>query len=237
MMIFIAQLVSVVDKVSQEGANRADNYTKARATLDAFSRDVRVGIFRPDLAAFADANGNNALCFYTCRPGNGAGVRNISLIVYQLNAATGSLQRGALPLQWSDNPSQISFANTGSLPLYSTVVANDMVNVVNGVLRIEVYFVNSGGALSKSYSSQSLAVGITLAVVDQQTLNVLSSTKLSALTSSSGALPDDPSTNPTQTLGSFWAQKMAVPGFYNGYPEQLRSGLRIFEQYIELPLN
>ncbi len=242
MMIFIAQLIFVVGTFSRDGARRADNFTKVRATLDAFSRDVRAGIFRSDLAAFTDANGDTVpapICFYTCRPGIGTEIRNVSLIVYQLNTATGSLQRGAMPVQWSDNsntPPPISFNNTTTLPMFANVVPSD---VASGVVRMEVYFINSGGALSKSYSSQSLAVGITLAVVDGGTLKVLSAAQLSQLTrgGSSGALPDDPSPSPTQTLGSFWATEMEAPGFYNGFPQQLHSGLRVFERYVELPTN
>ena len=81
---------------------------------------------------------------------------------------------------------------------------------------------------------------MTLAVVDSGTLKVLSTAQLTQLTLTKGAgalLPDDPSSPLTQTLSGFWASKMTAAGFYAGYPQQLRSGLRIFEHYIELPTN
>ncbi len=234
LILLMNQMWSAAGASAQEGKRRIDNFSKARSTLDVFSRDVRAGIFRPDLAAFVNDTGAPAISLYTQRPGVGADVRNISLVVYQIDKDKARLRRGAMPILWNDATDKISFGNTNNLPMLANVVPED---VVNGVLRLGVYFIDNSGGISKNYSDKTRAVGITLATVDEDALKVLSPDQLKKLTAIDQALPDDPSLNPSQTLKSFWEGKLASSDFFDGYPSQLRSGLRIFERYVMLPVD
>jgi prepilin-type N-terminal cleavage/methylation domain-containing protein len=235
MLVALGQLLSDIGRTVQQMAGRLDNYTKARAALDVFARDVREGVFRSDLAAFPSGltlpSGDPAFAFYTRRPGVGANTRDLSLVAYGIDSATGSFQRGSMPIRWGDAASLVSFNNTTTLPEFSNVTTSDM---ADGVMRMGVYFVNNGGGLSKTYTAQTQAVGVTLAVVDAGALKVLSASQLQQLTSTNGALPDDSSATPTQTLGTFWQAKMAASGFFTGYPQALHTGLHVYERYVPL---
>jgi len=234
LILLMSQMWSAAGASAQEGKRRIDNFSKARSTLDVFSRDVRAGIFRSDLAAFVNDAGAPTIALYTQRPGVGSDVRNVSLVVYQIDKDKARLKRGAMPLRWNDTTDSFSFGNTNSLPMIANVIPED---VANGILRVGIYFVDASGAMSKSYSDQTRAIGITLATVDEDTLKVLSPAQLARLTASDQALPDDPSSSPTKTLKSFWEGKVSSSGFFEGYPSQLRSGLRIFERYVMLPVD
>jgi len=234
LILLMSQMWSAAGASAQEGKRRIDNFSKARSTLDVFARDVRCGIFRPDLAAFVNDGGATSISLYTQRPGVGTDVRNLSLVVYQIDKDKARLKRGTMSLRWNDGAEKISLSNASTLPEVATITPED---VANGILRAGIYFVDSSGTISKTYSYQTRAVGITLATVDEDTLKVLSSAQLARLTANDQVLPDDPSSSPTQTLKGFWESKIAAPGFFDGYPTQLRSGLRIFERYVMLPVD
>lgn len=237
LMVTMSQLLGTVGRVTSEGKRREDNFSKARSTLEMFSRDVRIGVFRMDLAAFRDSGGNASLCFYTGRPGEGSGLRSLSLVRYQLETASGSLQRGALPVAWDSPAGLVSLGQNSSLPNYSGMTLETM---TTGVVRFSVYFLDSTGKLSRQFANldqanPTRAIGITMAVVDEDTLRLLKADQLSALTSVTGKFPDDPAASPTQSLKTYWERKMEEPGFYNDYPQSIRSGLKIFERYVVLP--
>jgi hypothetical protein len=234
LILLMSQMWSAAGASAQEGKRRIDNSSKARSTLDVFARDVRCGIFRSDLAAFVNDGGTTAISLYTQRPGVGADVRNLSLVIYQIDKDKARLRRGTMPLRWTDDAEKISLGNTNTLPETASITPED---VANGILRAGIYFVDSSGTISKTYSNKTRAVGITLATVDEETLKVLSSAQLARLTAHDQVLPDDPSSSPTQTLKGFWEAKIATSGFFDGYPSQLRSGLRIFERYVMLPVD
>lgn len=234
LILLMSQMWSAAGASAQEGKRRIDNFSKARSTLDVFSRDIRAGVFRSDLAAFVSDTGARSIAFYTQRPGVGSDVRNLSLVTYQIDRDKARLKRGSLPLRWDDAADRISFNNTNSLPMVAGIIPEE---VANGILRVGIYFVDASGTISKNYSDQTRAVGITLATVDEETLKVLTPAQLTSLTASDQALPDDPSATPSQTLKGFWDGKVATAGFFDGYPSQLRSGLRIFERYVMLPVD
>ncbi len=234
LVLFMIRIWSAAGTSAMEGKRRIDNFAKARSTMDVFARDVKAGIFRPDLAAFVDHAGTNAISLYTRRPAVGTDVRNVSLVVYQLDATKAILRRGALPVSWNDSPDRISYNNTTTLPMTSNVTPED---VANGVLRMSVSFIDAAGSVNKAYSTNARVVGLTLATVDENTLQLLSQAQLSRLTANDKDLPDDPSANPGQTLKAFWDSKLGTPGFFDNYPAQLRSGLRIFERHVVLPVD
>lgn len=231
--ILLTRVVGTAAQSTKGSKNMADDFTKARSVLDLFAGDVKAGLFRPDLAAFEDANGSNAICFYTLRPAVG-GARNLSLVSYQLDTTNAVLERNSLPVQWTSAASVLSFNNTNSLPADTGLSSQ---NVAMGILRVRTYFIDNAGNLNQTYSSTSRAVGMTLVAVDAETLGLLNPSQLAQLTSSQGAFPDDSRLQPPETLQTFWEEKENTSGFFNGYPASLRSGLRIFERYVALPQN
>ncbi|HEY8967211.1 MAG TPA: hypothetical protein VIM58_12235, partial [Candidatus Methylacidiphilales bacterium] len=234
LVVMISRVGAAAAKSTQEAKRRADNFTKARSALDLFATDVKAGLFRADLAAFKDSGGADAISFYTLRPALGTGVRNVSLVSYWLDAVRARLERGSLPLQWDGAAGLISFNNTASLPAVSQASGED---VADGILRVRLSFIDAAGNLSHSYSANSRTVGITLVVVDAETLALLQPGQLARLTSPQGAFPDDSRDRPAETLQAYWEGKEKAGGFFDGYPAPLRSGLRIFERYVALPKN
>lgn len=242
LMVAMSQISTAITRMVGDGKRRTDNFTKARSTMEVFMRDVKAGIFRGDIAAFKDAAGQNAICFYTGRPGIGSGMRNVSLVLYSLDPTTGVLQRGALPIAWSGQqgtPEMISFGYLTQLPKFSEIVPEDM---AEGVLRMEINFLDEVGGLSKSYKATSpnrtRAVGITLAVIDQDTMKLLTNAQIARLTDpgTAGSLPDDSAQSPGQPLKKYWEGLIGSADFFDGYPAQLRSSLRIYERYVVLPV-
>ena len=215
----------------QNARDRVNNFTKARAMLDMMDNDVQAGLFRPDLPAFP----GGLTEFYTLRPGisKTQPVRNISAVGYQINTTSNVLQRSDQSYQWT--PSAISFGTNATFP--TTGTARD---TAPGVVGFQVVFEQADGTLStNTYNSSSTtnptrAIGITLAVVDDQTMLALSAAN--KVTTLSAALKDAVPSTPTGSVKAVWESYLNSASMnWKSYPSGLGVGLKIFERYVILP--
>jgi prepilin-type N-terminal cleavage/methylation domain-containing protein len=234
LVAMLTQMLGTISRTWTEGQLRVNNFAKARVMLDLMARDLQNGLFRSDLAAFP----NSTFAFYT----QGSGVstsstdslRSVSLVKYEVDSTSTNsvLQRSDLAIPWSSSASLVSFGNTTSLPMLSSVVARD---TSPGVLDFKTIFVYSDGTLTTSYTASSSnpvrSVGLTLAVVDDQTIKHLTSAQISALrTGLDGAISGSCS------VKSDWdAYLKSTSMNWTTYPRTLAVGLKIFERYVTLP--
>jgi type II secretory pathway pseudopilin PulG len=258
LVLILAQIMGLVSGSWAMGKQRMDNLTKARVFLDLIARDMQDGIFRPDLAAFLDQTGATAsmsstsYAFYTKR--TGGGTRPIALLNYKLNATstTYSLMRGALPVAWSGPPPSFAglTAGTVGLPELSNFTAGNYSEVASGVVAFRLYFINADTTVSPptnayswnylpwNYSATgtgkaSVAVCVTVAVLDDRTQALLETqSKMGPLsTALNGSMP----ATLTGSLKDIWDSQINTAGFLSPYPEQVRTGLKVFERVIPLP--
>ena len=214
----------------ENARDRVNNFTKARAMLDMMDNDLQAGLFRPDLPAFPSGN----MEFYTLRPGISTAqpVRNISAVGYQINTASNVLQRSDQSYQWT---SAIAFGAGATFP--TTGTARD---TAPGVVGFQVVFEQADGTLStNTYNSTSTAnptraIGITLAVVDDQTMLALSAAN--QVTTLSAALKNAVPSPPTGSVKAVWESYLNGTSMnWKSYPSGLGVGLKIFERYVILP--
>lgn len=227
MTLLLSQMFSSVNQTWLGGQSRVDNFSKARVLLDLASEDLRAGVFRSDLAAFPGSN----LTFYTRRPGfqSGAGLlRDVSLVSYGMQP-DGTLQRGDFAVAWTNAASAISFGNTNSLPQAASMTQRDM---ASGVLAFRVLFLGTNGMLASSYVPTNGLRGfsIGLAVLDGRTLKKLSPAQFDTLRAGlQGAVSG------TNGIRADWENHLRSGINWTAYPDNLATGLRIFERYVSLP--
>lgn len=244
LFVMLGGILGTMSRTWKEGQQRANNFTKARAMLDLLARDLQAGLYRPDITAFEfPASPTGAVKFYTQRPGVMSGTaRDISLVQYQMiTTSTGStLQRGDSGYDWSVNSSSnstlIAF-NNAALP---NISSSNFRDTSPGIVGFKLLFVYASNTMTTVYPSplqtptQSdplKAVGITIAVVDDQAMDQLASTnKLSILRT---ALQNAISGN--RSVKSDWDTYLKSGLDWSTYPKSLATGLRIFERYVYLP--
>ncbi len=237
MAIMTAMLGTMILTMGQTWKNaqqRVNNFTKARSMLDMLDNDLQAGLYRPDLPAVQAVPGNTTLGssveFYTMRPGISSTqpVRNISAVSYQINSTSNVLQRADQSYQWS---ASIAFGASTAFPTGG--IPRD---TAPGMVDFKVLYVQQDGTLSYTYSTDATnptrAVGVTLAVVDDQTLPVLSANQISALRSALDAI----ATTPTRSVKANWESYLTSTSMnWKSYPAGLGVGLKIFERYVILP--
>ncbi len=248
MMVIMAQMTAMVDNAWRQGESRVDNFTRARAILDVVAQDIQRGVFRPDLPAFAPTSasiytngmmvlqnsGATTNAFYTRRAGVGANMREISLVVYTLDASTnGVLQRADYAIPWSTPSTWANcFAFQTGLSNVLSQSSGTFRDACEGVVDFNLIFRLADGTSTSTYGGYSsnpvTAVGIGLAVVDEQTMKVLQST------SKFGQLQTDlkSALTGTNSIKADWDAKLATPNYYNNYPKDLGPGLKTFERYV-----
>ena len=240
LVLLLGQSVGTMSRTWLAGQRRVNNFTKARAMLDMFARDVQSGLFRSDLAAFPPAAPGSAPALYTQRQGISAGnvPRGVSLVQYRFdgasadNVAATTLERGDMAVLWDSSASLISFGDAADFPAANQ---NLLVyrNTAPGVIAFEIVFILADGTLTPSYVSggtnPARAVGITLAVVDDQTLKQLSAQQVSALRAGFGSAADG-----TRNVQGDWQRYLATLN-WNSYPKNLGDSLRVFARYVPFP--
>ncbi len=245
--LLITFLGKSVDTMSQSwiaGQRRANNFAKARAMLDMFSRDIQSGVFRADLASFPSGTASGSdIAFYTQRAGVATGsqglLRNLSLVRYQFDASpnnvTGftTLERGDAAISWNSPASLVSFGNTAKLPQTSQLTYR---STAPGVIAFKILFVLADGTLSAtcpsgpSAANPAKGAGLALAVVDDEGLKQLTLAQASAL-----RLALDGAAGGTRSVQGDWQRYLATAMNWNTYPKGLAQGLRIFERYVRFP--
>lgn len=233
LFVMLGGILGTMSRTWKEGQQRANNYTKARAMLDLLARDLQGGLYRSDLVAFP----SGSVLFYTQRPGITASTaRDISLVEYKISTTStvSMLQRGDVGYDWSaSSSSAIRFSNA-QLPTPSYR------DTAPGIVGFKLLFIYASGLMTTAYPSPSAtptqpdpvnAIGISIAVVDDQALTQLvSAGKVETLR---GALSGVITGN--RSVKSDWDDYLQSGLNWGDYPKSLASGLKIFERYVYLP--
>ncbi len=237
----MGSIVSTMGNNWHDAQKRVNNYTKARAMLDLMVHDIQAGVFRTDLPAFP----TGVLGFYTLRPGispgtPGTNLRYVSAVSYDLADATDKsvLRRSDEAILFTDataNPTSLAFGSAAAFP------ATTARETAPGIVNFNFAFVQQDGTMTTTYngpssSNPTRAVGITLAVVDDQTLQVLDSLapnqqKILDLRTD---LTVPPGTIPSSVKAS-WDQYLNNQIVWKSYPQGLGTGFAVFERYVVLP--
>jgi prepilin-type N-terminal cleavage/methylation domain-containing protein len=248
-MAMMFSLMSITFHANTVEQSNVDNFTRARAMLDAIASDVENGVFRQDLAAFGTQNGfttNNGLsyltngspatAFYTRIPGVASDSRNLSLVVYKLDGSTNAIfMRDQLPVPWA-----VPGANWSSTLPFQTDLATAMTNatpqdVAQGVVGFQLFFCRSDQSITNSClgyqpNNPIISVGVAFVVVDSRALQTLNLTgKLSALTNS---LTSASVLTGTNSAKADWDRYIESSAFNKNYPANLGGGLKTFERLV-----
>ena len=248
LVLVLAQIFGTMNSVWLYGEGKVNNFTKGRAMLNLLENDLCAAVFRPDLAAFP----NGTFKFYTARPGipvEAGAPRNVSLIQYALTTGTtnglptSTLQRSDMPVSWTDAATYLAFGNTGgfaSTASGATTGALTPRDTAPGVVAFQVLFIQSNGSFSTTTFTPVLSpsgtanpnptrgIGVTLAVIDDQAMKILTATQVTALQNGfSGAVTG------TRAVKADWETYLnAIP--WSNYPKKLGTGIGIFECYVSV---
>lgn len=222
--VVLAQMLSATSQTWISGQARANNFTKGRAMLDLLARDLQGGVYRSDLPAFPGGE----VGFYTERPGysSNSSTRNLSWVEYDLGTNSGAvLQRADLAETWLPT-SPPSFGTT-TAPSGATPR-----DTAPGVVGFKVQFIYPDGSISTNYvaTNRPKVAAVGIAVVDDKTLERLSSAKVDALRN--GFATNATGTN---SIKADWENYLKTDLAWSAYPSTLASGLKIFERYVSLP--
>jgi prepilin-type N-terminal cleavage/methylation domain-containing protein len=250
----LAQAIGFVSQLWLNGVGAVDNLTKARDIMAAMNRDVQMMVLRPDTAAFVDKNGNPAFAFYSNVQSSGADTRTVSLVEYTIPTGSQTLQRltygmnysnAVTPMVSTPAPTVMSQLTTGS--------GGNMTpeNMATGVLLFQYQFVNGSGTILTGASTSvnptftydyinprdpanPRAIIVSLLVLDNQGYLIASQNPAimtSLLNLFNSALPAA-----GQTYGYSWNQVLNGGTFGPNLPTPIRSGVRVFQHYIPLPV-
>jgi prepilin-type N-terminal cleavage/methylation domain-containing protein len=249
-VLLALMLVQIVGWVSQSwvrGQQVKENMGKGRLALDLMARDLKLGIFRPDLGAFVDAagtpsgvSGNGNYCFFTAVTADGK--RQVSLVNFR-RSAEGQLLRESLAVDWAGNPTPVISFGDRKIPAMANIGAQGSPGeLVNGTLGFSMYFINakadgSGRTITPDYQDNATlrteAVGIGLVVMDERAQRVLERT------GRLGAILSDPRWAPpadlSQGLRGYWLQQVESLRSGTDLPQDVRTGLHVFESVVPLP--
>lgn len=261
-MSIMAGMISMVSQSWQQGKARVDNFAKARLSLDRITRDIQAAILRPDLPYFSDQSGNDVvggnpiLAFYArntnlTSAGTG-GDRSVSVIFYETNNGSTldllekGLRRGALGFNYG-TPIPDFYNPSGTNPGISNVTSNspglNYQTIGPGVILMKVRLIQKNG-IHVDFKNDCFDFNnpdapenchtaiITLAVLDQRSLEQLGSSNLTTLINRLESVADPTG---TQTYKTTWENSINSGGFFTGLPMQYKGGLRIFERYVSLP--
>jgi prepilin-type N-terminal cleavage/methylation domain-containing protein len=256
LVLILAQIFGTMNNVWLYGQGKVNNFTKGRAMLNLMENDLYAAVFRPDLAAFPTVNGIVQCEFYTLRPGvpveSGTGtLRNISLVQYALLTSTTStpptstLERTDMPVTWGDASTYLAFGNTAgfvSTASVATTGTHTPRDTAPGVVAFQVIFVQTNGSFSTTtftpeFSAAGVAnsnptrgIGVTVAVIDDQSMKLLSTPQVTSLqTGFAGAVTS------TRNVKADWENYLNTGIIWSNYPKSLGTGIGIFECYVPIP--
>lgn len=247
-LLLFARIITWVTDGWARGNQLADNLGKGRAAIDLITRDLQMGVFRPDLGAFTTQTGSASTtgsnyCFFVAR--NGGGDRPLTLVNYYVDG-NATLERQVAPVSWANpaaNPC-ITFG-TNSIPQVAALASGSNTSeLVTGVIAFQMYFVNSGSSgatstysttFSNTAAQRTQGVGVAMILVDDKTQALLVALgKFQSLLQAGWGPPPD--LNASHGLAQYWNQK--VTGFFqnsgSGYPAMARSGIHVFESVVLL---
>lgn len=244
MLAFLGTLMVSVTSVSSKGTQEAQDADNARTILDLMNRELEAGVSRADLTNWITNSTSPAetLAYYTQNVGSAidgssssASYRPLSYVVYALsNSATySSLYRGDSSVQWTTTTDEIPLGYSGT---NANPAVTNSADVLDGVVAFQVTFLEPDGTYYSSYTTNCVAVGVSLALVNSTAYNLLIST--GQLQNLSTALVGAYTTGATVTNiispKTAW-ENVVSTGALNGYPQQVKTGLRFYERFIILP--
>lgn len=249
-------LTSVIGKVSETwrwARVRADNYTKARISLDLLRRDLQASLLAVGLPGLQNAGGSPALEFYCTRQGpatNGMqSKRPLSLASYRVvdsgDFYARGLQRGLVGLEFSD---RAPFAAAGSaFPAPAPAMGSDFYQVIGpGILRMDFRFLSRDGkTISRHFTwnkatpeANSAAVAICLLVIDEETMRFLESQSAytALLQSFDAATAGVPA---SEIPYARWLEAIGSDATFAGLAAapRIKQSLQIYERTIPLPVS
>ncbi|SDT88593.1 Verru_Chthon cassette protein C [Verrucomicrobium sp. GAS474] len=225
----LTQMMGTAQKVSNVVQQRINNFTKARALLDLLARDLSAGLYRSDLAVYP-AGSQTTIAFYTLRPGaSSAATRNLALVQYSIDATSTDsiLKRSDLSIGWGSQAKDVSFGDA-TLTNLARVTPSD---TASGVVGLQIRFVMADGTTQSTYANTVdnplRAIGVTLAVVDDESLKRMTPAELLSLR---GTLASAAPAN--YTVKEAWQKSLDGSFDWAAYPASLRNGLQIFERFV-----
>jgi prepilin-type N-terminal cleavage/methylation domain-containing protein len=249
LVLILAQVFGTMNNVWLYGQGKVNNFTKGRAMLNLLENDLYAAVFRPDLAAFP----GGAFKFYTERPGvpvESGNLRNISLVQYAVTTGTtnglptSTLERSDMPVSWTDAATYLAFGNTGGFVSTASGATTGTLtprDTAPGVVAFQVIFVQADGSFSTttftpSHSASGTAnlnptrgIGVTLAVINDQAMKLLSTTQVTGLqTGFAGAVTGN------RSVKADWEHYLNNTITWNTYPKNLGTGVGIFECYVSI---
>jgi prepilin-type N-terminal cleavage/methylation domain-containing protein len=262
-LLTLAQAIGYVSQLWVTGIGTVDNYTKARNILSIMDRDIQQMVMRPDIAAFATgtaASPTPACAFYTNVQGSpGTDTRTSSLVQYLLSQTTLSrLNYGMNYTTGGITPAVATLTSANPIPPPLTIPnASTTDTLATGVIQFQWQFVDGNGNIltpstptkynftynytTPSAATNPRAIVISVLVLSNSayliaTQNAATITKLQTV--------DFPITAPTNSNGI----PITYSQYWNGIlnpstgtldttlPPPIRSGLKVFQRYIPLPV-
>ncbi|HSI85614.1 MAG TPA: hypothetical protein VK970_17665 [Candidatus Methylacidiphilales bacterium] len=251
MMIVLSGAVSTVSQAWTKGLGRVDGISQARTALSLVQRDLQSIVLRREVPAFVDDVGKPAFAFYTEVNTGSNSKRRLSLVQYFMsNTNPAVVRRACLAVNFptGSNPANTSLINaSGSVPTIpgvaefhpSVTAPAEATNLGEGIVKFSWQYVTADGRFSDAFSynyndpgdpANSRAVVVSLLVLNSSGLQIARATgTLPVLLSAFSGSPQA-----DQTWCNKWNSAMESPGFGNGLPVPVHSGLRAFELYIPL---
>ncbi len=238
-VVLVALLANVVGGVSGtwlRSRETMDNFSTARALINALDRDLRSAVIRQDLAAFPDSE--KSLAFYARQFGQDEAsdsMRALTFVTVSLDTQNGehALVRKDEPFDfqsmaptWIDTPSENS-APPSSNPISRTMAA--------GVYGFVYRFIQSDGSESTTYNdvaneNPTKAVRVSLAILNERADSILHET---GRQEELRALLTDAASNPPSGAAGAW-EKMLSTGEIAAFPKPVSEGIRFYERVVPL---
>lgn len=250
LLVLFGSLVGQVTTTWQSGKESADNYAKARLTLDLLERDLRSALLAKGLPGMLDSTGEPALTFYSSQPGPTSGGalsdRPLSLISYRTEDHPASplecgLQRGSVGISTSD-PTPFS-GLTAPFPAATPVLPDSSYQLIcPGVLRMDYRFISADGTtVSKSFATgpgeaaRSRHFSVCLLICDEATLRRMdeAGSGFALLVQQFDSNSDTPD---AQLPAGNWRTAAAQESTFSGLAGDVSKALRIYERTFRLPV-
>jgi prepilin-type N-terminal cleavage/methylation domain-containing protein len=262
MLFSLAQAVGYVSQLWINGVGAIDNFSKARDIVTVMDRDIQQMVLRPDTAAFVGQTAGTPACaFYTNVQSSGTDTRAVSLVQYELSSGTGtsSLARLTYGMNFSSTITPIvgTPAPTALTQLLPTNMSTE--TLATGVIQFQYQFVDGAGTILNPpyipypYSGTATtpftydyanprdpanprAVIVSIVVLSNSAYNIaIQSGTLSKLTDGTSIFKTTAPAN--ETYSQVWNAALSSPNAaFLAQPAPVRSGLRVFQRYIPLPV-
>jgi prepilin-type N-terminal cleavage/methylation domain-containing protein len=240
LVIAIVQITAFTGQAININSRNLDAAAQARLVFDRMGADFAARINRTDLPmTFTIQPGNDSFQFYSEVVGY-AGDRQISTVGYRIGPVSDQLERGATGTTFSAGPSQMTFSPaTMTLP---SPAAADFEVLAPGVFRLEVCYLIKSGSHAGLYSnltwgananpndySNVAAFVVAIAVMDTQSLKLVSSSQLTSLVGAFSSTTDgfDPI--------SAWNTAINSGLTVSGVPPRVCQNVHVYERTFYVP--